>query len=40
MIMEFVFIYLTKLFKLRTFRSITENHDYEQSIENDTEDMR
>jgi len=40
MIMEFVFIYLTKMFKPRTFCSVTENHDYEQSIENVTESMR
>jgi hypothetical protein len=25
--MEFVFVYLTKLFQLRTFRSIAENYD-------------
>jgi hypothetical protein len=39
MIMEFV-SYLPKLFRLRTFRSITKNHDYELPVENDSEGMR
>lgn len=39
MVMAFV-SYLPKLFKLRTFRSITKNRDCELSIENDSKGMR